>query len=216
MKLYNANLSNFASRCRLAIYEKNANVEIAPIPGGDLKSPEYLKLYPLGKTPAFEMENGEVIGESEVIDEYLEEKFPTPSLFPKGAEARAKVRYVSRFHDLYLEPPIRALFPQVGAKEKDQTLITAKLEEIDERFDQLEKLVAGKNGFVADEFTFADCTLIPTMFFATLLLPMLGGKNPVETRSKLGAWWQTMQTRPNVKKVLSEQQEALAERMKGT
>jgi len=44
MKLYNANLSNFASKCRLAIYEKNAKVDIVPIPGGDLKSPEYLKI----------------------------------------------------------------------------------------------------------------------------------------------------------------------------
>ena len=215
MKLYNANLSNFASRCRLAIYEKNADVEIAPIPGGDLKSPEYLKLYPLGKTPALEMEDGEVIGESEVIDEYLEEKFPTPSLFPKSAEARARVRYVSRFHDLYLEPPIRALFPQTATKEKDQALIGAKLKEIDERFDQLEAILGGKNGAVGDQFTFADCTLVPTMFFATLLLPMLGGRNPTEGRPKLAAWWQAVQTRPSVKKVLAEQQEALAQRMKG-
>ena len=37
MRLYNMNLSNFASKCRLAIYEKNAPVEIVPIPGGDLK-----------------------------------------------------------------------------------------------------------------------------------------------------------------------------------
>ena len=44
MKLYNANLSNFASKCRLAIYEKNAPVELVPIPGDDLKSPAYLKI----------------------------------------------------------------------------------------------------------------------------------------------------------------------------
>src|SRR5437899_11140486 len=30
MKLYNTNLSNFASKCRLAIYEKNAKVDIVP------------------------------------------------------------------------------------------------------------------------------------------------------------------------------------------
>src|SRR2546426_10636813 len=104
MKLYNANLSNFASKCRLAIYEKNAKVDIVPIPGGDLQSPEYLKIYPMGKTPALEVD-GEIIGESEVINELLEESFPSPPLLPKEPKARARARGISRFHDLYLEPP---------------------------------------------------------------------------------------------------------------
>ena len=38
MTLYSMNPSNCASKCRLAIYEKDAAVEIVPIPGGDLKS----------------------------------------------------------------------------------------------------------------------------------------------------------------------------------
>src|SRR5438477_111580 len=88
MKLYNANLSNFASKCRLAIYEKNAKVDIVPIPGGDLQSPEYLKIYPMGKTPALEID-GEIIGESEVINELLEESFPNPPLLPKGPKPAA-------------------------------------------------------------------------------------------------------------------------------
>src|SRR5437899_1696282 len=83
----------------------------------DLKSPEYLKIYPMGKTPSLEV-NGQMIGESEIINEYLEEKFPQPPLLPKEPEARARTRTISRFHDLYFEPPLRALFPQVSAKEK--------------------------------------------------------------------------------------------------
>src|SRR5271157_3407221 len=90
MKLYNMNLSNFASKCRIAIYEKGCPVEIVPIPGNDLKSPEYLKIYPMGKTPALDAD-GMIIGESEIINEYLEDKFPTPPLLPKSPEARARV-----------------------------------------------------------------------------------------------------------------------------
>ena len=72
MKLYNMYLSNFASKCRIAINEKGAKIEIVPIPGGDLKSPEYLKIYPLGKTPSLDAD-GTMIGESEVINEFLED-----------------------------------------------------------------------------------------------------------------------------------------------
>jgi glutathione S-transferase len=77
MKLYNMNLSNFATKSRLVVYEKGANVEIAPIPGGDIHSAEYLKINPLGKVPCLDV-NGAIIPESELINEYLEEKFPAP------------------------------------------------------------------------------------------------------------------------------------------
>lgn len=212
MKLYNMNLSNFASKCRLAIYEKGAAVEIVPIPGGDLKSPEYLKIYPLGKTPALEV-NGQIIGESEVINEYLEEKFPQKPLLPKDPEGRARSRGISRFHDLHLEPPLRALFPQVSAKEKDQKFISEKLAEVTTRLDQLEAMLSSGPFALGSAFTLADCALIPTCFFLNLMAPMLGAPAFTEGRPKLAAWWAKVQERPTVQKVLAEQQEALMQRM---
>ena len=188
MKLYNMNLSNFASKCRLAIYEKGIKVDVVPIPGGDLKSAEYLKIYPLGKTPALEV-NGGIIGESEVINEYFEDKFPEKPLLPKDPEGRARARAFGRFHDLYLEPPLRALFPQVAAKEKDQKLIGEKLAEIKTRLDQLEGMLAAAGPYaLGSAFTLADCSLVPTMFFANLLLPMLGAPSFAEGRPRLEAW----------------------------
>ncbi len=212
MKLYNANLSNFASKCRLAIYEKGAPVEIVPIPGGDLKSPEYLKIYPLGKTPSLQTD-GQMIGESEVINEYLEEKFPQNPLLPKDPESRAKARGISRFHDLYLEPPLRALFPQVSAKDKDQKFIAEKLAEVKTRLDQLESLLSSGPYVLGSSFTLADCALAPTCFFMNLMLPMLGAPAFTDGRPKLAAWWAKVQERPTVQKVLGEQQEALMQMM---
>jgi glutathione S-transferase len=208
MKLYNMYLSNFASKCRLAIYEKNAAVEIVPIPGGDLKSPEYLKLYPLGKTPLLDAD-GFLIGESEVINEYLEDKFPAPALLPPDPEGRARSRTISRFHDLYLEPPLRAMFGQVNPATRDQRLVDEKLAESAARFDQLEAMLSGGPYASGSMFTLADCALIPTMFFATLLAPTLGGQPVLDRRPKLAAWWNQVQQRPSVQKVLGEQQEAL-------
>jgi glutathione S-transferase len=211
MKLYNMNLSNFASKCRLAIYEKNAPVEIMPIPGNDLKSPEYLKIYPLGKTPALAVD-GQIIGESEIINEYLEEKFPHTPLLPKSPEERAKVRGVARFHDLYLEPPLRALFPQVTAAQKDQALIAEKLAEIKTRLDQLEGMLSPAGPYaMGGAFTLADCALVPTFFFTGLLLPMLGAPPFTEGHPRLAAWWTKVQERPSVQKVIGEQQMALAQ-----
>lgn len=210
MKLYNMYLSNFASKCRLAIYEKNAPVELVPIPGGDLKSPEYLKIYPMGKTPALEV-NGKIMGESEVINEYLEEVFPTAPLLPKDADGRARSRGISRFHDLYLEPPLRALFPQATAKEKDKQLIGEKLAEIKTRLDELETMLSNGPYALGAAFTLADCALIPTMFFLNLMLPLLGAPSPTDGHPKLAAWWTKVQERAAVQKVLGEQQKALGQ-----
>lgn len=208
MKLYNMYLSNFASKSRLAIYEKGAKIEIVPIPGGDLKSPEYLRIYPLGKTPLLDAA-GVLIGESEVINEYLEDKFPNPPLLPKDPEGRARSRGISRFHDLYLEPPLRAMFGQVNPKTRDQKLVEEKLAEANLRFDQLEAMLSAGPYAIGTAFTLADCALVPTTFFAVLLTPMLGGQPALDRRPKLAAWWAKAQERPAVQKVLSEQQEAL-------
>jgi glutathione S-transferase len=208
MKLYNMNLSNFATKCRIAIYDKGINVEMAAVPGGDSHSPEYLNINPFGKVPALDAD-GIAIAESEVINEYLEEKFPKPPLLPKTPEARAQVRIMTRFHDLYLEPPIRALFPQMNPKTRDNKVVNEKLTEINNRLDQLEKMLPD-SGFACGDFTLADCAFAPTMFFAVNLLGMFGAKPPLEGRAKLAKWWTHVQTRPSVKKGLGEMADAMA------
>jgi glutathione S-transferase len=215
MKLYNLNLSNFATKSRIAIYEKGANVEIVAVPGGDMKSPDYLKVNPLGKIPTLDAD-GPIIPESEVINEYLEEKFPNPPLMPKSPEARAHVRWFTRYHDLYLDPPIRALFAHLNPKSRDEKVVNEKLSDIHQRLDQLESMMAPAGNFAAGaEFTLADCALVPTTFFYVNVLPGFGAKSPLEGRPKYTAWWSKVQTRPSVSKALSEMGAALKAMMGG-
>jgi len=210
MKLYSMNGSHFASKCRVVIYEKGAPVEIVPIPGGDLKSPEYLKIYPMGKTPALAV-NSMIIGESEVINEYLEEKFPHPPLLPPDPESRARARSFGRFHDLYLEPAFHNLFPQVFAPEKDQQLIATLLAEVKIRLDQLEGMLSSGPYAVGSAFTLADCSLAPLMFYAQLTLQLFGAPGFTEGRPKLSSWWTNVCQRASVQKVHGEMQQAVIE-----
>src|SRR5437588_428530 len=141
MKLYNMNLSNFATKSRIVIFEKGLNIEMSDIPGGNPKSSEYLKINPLGKIPTLDAD-GTMILESEIINEYLEEKFPKSPLLPQSPEARAKVRFFSRFNDLYFDPPLRALFGQLNPKKRDEKIVNEKLIELQMRLDQLETMLA--------------------------------------------------------------------------
>jgi glutathione S-transferase len=214
MKLYNLNLSNFATKCRIVVYEKGATIELADIPGGNPKSPEYLKINPLGKIPALQTDEL-VIAESEVINEYLEEKFPSPPLLPKSPEARARVRFLTRMNDLYLDPPFRALFPHLNPKNRDEKVVSEKLAELQERLDLFETILPPSGFAAGPEFTLADCAIAPTMFFLTNLMPAFGAKMPSETRPKIAAWWTQVQTRPSVSKALGEMGAALKAMMGG-
>jgi glutathione S-transferase len=213
LKLFNANLSPYASRVRIAIYAKNLPVEIVTPPGGT-GSPDYKRLNPTGKVPALEVD-GAVIPESEVINEYLEDRFPTPSLRPADPLARARVRLLSRFADLYLAPPLGGLFGQMNPKTRDAKLVAEKLAELAQKLDQLEGLVVAGPYAAGAELTLADCSLAPVFFFLSRLMPALGAPNPVDGRPKLAKVGATVAQHPAVSKVLAEMGAAMAERMGG-
>jgi glutathione S-transferase len=212
MKLYNLALSNFATKSRIALYEKGINVELVDPPGG-LGSADYKKVNPLGKVPALVLDNGQLIAESEIINEYLEDKYPEKPLLPKDAEGRAKVRSLTRFHDLYLEPPLRAMFPKLFGQQLEDKFIQEKVTEVNNRLDQLEATI-GSPCAAGSTFTLADAALAPTVFFMTNFLPAFGSKAPTEGRPKIAAWWEKVQQQPSVKKALGEQQAALTAMMK--
>jgi glutathione S-transferase len=215
MKLYNMNLSNFATKSRIVVYEKGVNIELAPIPGGDNKSAEYLKINPFGKVPCLDAD-GVIIPESEIINEYLDEKFPNPPLMPKSPEARAKVRTFTRMHDLYIDPPLRTLFGHLNPKSRDDKVVTEKLTELQARLDQLEGMLPPAGNFATGpEFTLADCALAPTTFFLVNMLPGFGAKSALDGRPKYAAWWGKVQERPSIKRALAEMTEALKAFMGG-
>jgi glutathione S-transferase len=214
MKLYNVSTSNFAAKSRIAIYDKGLPIDIVPIPGNDLKSPEYLKINFLGKTPALDAD-GLMIPESETINEYLEDKFPAPPLLPKSPEGRARVRMFTRFHDLYLTSTQEALALQLNPQNRNEKLLNEKLAEQNLRLDQLDAMLQASGFAARNDFTLADCALAPTIFFAVTMLPILGAGSPLEGRSNLASWWTHVQTRPSVQRALSEIKEGLAAMQRG-
>jgi len=94
--LYDADRCPYCARVRIVLAEKGLEYETVTI---DLANrPEWLyEKNALGKVPVLE-EDGFVLPESEVIMEYLDERYPEPALKPVDAADRAFVRLVvSRF-----------------------------------------------------------------------------------------------------------------------
>ena len=68
-------------------------------------SPEFVKLNPNGQVPALK-HDGEIITESTVINEYLDEVFPEVPLKPDTALGRARMRIWTKFVDEYFCPSL--------------------------------------------------------------------------------------------------------------
>ena len=100
LTLYDAPRCPYCARARIVLAEKSIPYETVTI---DLASrPDWLveRNPPDGRVPVLE-EDGWVLPESVVIDEYLEERFPEPPLLPPDPGERAVARLlVFRFDDL--------------------------------------------------------------------------------------------------------------------
>ena len=102
--LYTAERCPYAARARIVLAEKGLHYEAVEIDLDDRPAWLYEK-NPLGRVPVYEEEGGLVLPESEVIMEYLEERFPEPALWPADPAERAlgrlRLRRFDRLGDEY-------------------------------------------------------------------------------------------------------------------
>ena len=108
LKLYNFPQSTCSQKVRLTLWEKGIDFTDRPV---DSKKREhltdwYLKLNPNGVVPTM-IHNGDVIVDSSVIMEYLDEVFPEHSLTPENPVERAKMRKWMRYFEEVPTPAIR-------------------------------------------------------------------------------------------------------------
>ena len=99
MKLYDALRCPYCARVRLALAEKGLGYEAVAI---DLSNrPDWLyELNPIGKVPVLD-DADFILPESEVIMQYLDDRYPDEPLLPAGARGRAEARLaVHRFDEL--------------------------------------------------------------------------------------------------------------------
>src|SRR5436305_6822976 len=98
--LYDAPRCPYCARVRIVLAEKGVEYETVEI---DLAGrPDWIyEKNPLGKVPILE-EGAFLLPESEVIMEYLEERYPEPALLPSDPVERALVRLVIHRFDTNL------------------------------------------------------------------------------------------------------------------
>jgi glutathione S-transferase len=103
LELYHAGLSQASVKVRTTLKEKGLAYQshYLHVPQGEHLSPDYLAINPDGQVPAL-VHDGEVITETSVINEYLDDAFPDPPLRPASPIERARMRRWSQIADEHL------------------------------------------------------------------------------------------------------------------
>ena len=178
--LYDADRCPYCARVRIALAEKGIEYETVEIDLSDRPSWLYEK-NPLGRVPVLE-EDDFVLPESAVINEYLEERYPEPRLWPADGRERALARLlVFRFDEL--SKPYYALRrEEEGAGE----VFDAALARLDALLDERPYLTGS-------EFGLADVAYVPWILRARDRMGVDVGRF-----SAVAAWVERLEQRPSI------------------
>ncbi|MFV9475501.1 glutathione S-transferase N-terminal domain-containing protein [Advenella sp. RU8] len=160
MVLYSGTTCPFSQRCRFVLYEKGMDFEVRDI---DLfNKPEDISVMnPYGKVPIL-VERDLILYESNIINEYIDERFPHPQLMPADPVMRARTR-------LFLHNFEKELFVSVGILEDrslqaDEKRLDLARRTIRDRLSQLAPLLIKNRFMLGEEFSMLDVTVAPLLW----------------------------------------------------
>jgi glutathione S-transferase len=210
MKLYSGDLSPYSARVRMQIYAKG----ITDIPlerPATFGTPKFREDNPIGRIPVLDID-GDLMPESEVIAEYLEEIYPQPSMLGATPRETAHIRTVARIGDIYIMNNMFMLSPQSRAATRNQGIVDLLGGQVVRNIKALDKII-GKDGFACcGRVTMADCALVPGLFLVENVLPTVGLDDPIPKAANVAAYWAAIQQNEHAAKTLAELHRGLEER----
>jgi glutathione S-transferase/RNA polymerase-associated protein len=211
LKLFEHPLSPYAQKVKIALCEKALpfdRVFVDPSRAGDDPAyQEFVLASPRREVPA--LVDGPVrLADSTVILEYLDERYPKPSLSPEQPADRARVRMLEEMMDTEYEAVNWGImelkvFERASGALADQLLTRAALQ-LQRLWNRLERELEGRRFMNGTEFGRGDAAVHPHIAVSQGLGYPLSDLHP-----RLLAWEQRVASRSSVKRVVNESAEFL-------
>ena len=194
MIFYSDGNDHYSQRVRLVLAEKGVAVEIIDVDPAH-KPEDLTDLNPYNSLPTL-IDRELVLYLSQVIMEYLDERFPHPPLLPVYPVARAQSRlFVHRIQRDWCT----AVDTIMAGKSKD-TVIDRARKELRESLVTIAPIFDGKPFFMSEEFTLVDCCVGPILW----RLPALGIELPPKQGKPILDYMDRMFERDSFQASLSE------------
>jgi stringent starvation protein A len=159
MILYSGTTCPFSQRCRFVLFEKGMDFEIRDV---DLfNKPEDINtMNPYGQVPVL-VERDLTLYESNIINEYIDERFPHPQLMPPDPVQRARVRLMLLNFEREMFAHVQVLETRSDKldkqKEKARNAIRDQLTQV--------SVVFTKNKYMlGDDFSMVDVAVAPLLW----------------------------------------------------
>lgn len=156
MTLYSGTSCPFSQRCRIVLYEKGMDFQITDV---DLyNKPEDLAIMnPYNRVPVL-AERDLILYESNIINEYIDDRFPHPQLMPADPVMRARARlFLFRFEQemfCYIDPLER----------NNQRLADKARNSIRDSLTQIAPVFARQKYMLGEEFSMLDVAIAPLLW----------------------------------------------------
>ncbi|HEU0188118.1 MAG TPA: glutathione S-transferase N-terminal domain-containing protein [Gallionellaceae bacterium] len=156
MTLYSGTTDPFSQRCRFVLFEKGMDFQVIDV--DVFNKPEDLAVMnPYNKVPVL-VERDLILFEANIINEYIDERFPHPQLMPADPIMRARARLFLHRFEQELFSHIPALESGVAKNvEKARQAVRANLTQIAPVFNK-QKYMLG------DEFSMLDVAIAPLLW----------------------------------------------------
>lgn len=156
MRLYSGSSCPYSHRCRIVLFEKGMDFEVIDV---DLmnKSEDVAAINPYGKVPVL-VERDLVLYEANIINEYIDERFPHPQLMPPDPVMRGRARlFLHRFEqEIYSQVE---LIEHGVVKQADKARAVIR-----DNLTQLSQILASQKFLLGDEFSMLDVAIAPLLW----------------------------------------------------
>ena len=155
MNLYSGTTCPFSHRCRIVLYEKQMDFQVIDV---DLfnKPEDIAVINPYNRVPVL-VDRDLVLYESNIINEYIDERFPHPQLMPPDPIMRARARQLLFTMEQELFSHIDVLEKNLKSAEKSRTHVRDRLTE-------LAPIFAKQKHMLGEEFSMLDVAIAPLLW----------------------------------------------------
>lgn len=156
MTLYSGTTDPYSHRCRFVLYEKGMDFEVIDVDVFNM--PEDLAVMnPYNKVPVL-VERDLILYEANIINEYIDERFPHPQLMPPDPVMRARAR-------LFLHRFEQELFCHIDGLESNNAKASEKAREaVRSNLTQLAPIFGKQKFMLGDEFSMLDVAIAPLLW----------------------------------------------------
>jgi RNA polymerase-associated protein len=155
MTLYSGTTCPFSQRCRIVLYEKGMDFQIHDV--DIFNKPEDLALMnPYNRVPVL-VDRDLILYESNIINEYIDDRFPHPQLMPADPVMRARARlFLYRFE--------QELFSHIESVEKNAKGADKSRTVIRDNLVQIAPVFARQKFMLGEEFSMLDVAIAPLLW----------------------------------------------------